>query len=76
MVNDCAPAVALTVPPGQVVVALGVGAIIKPLVELPQDVVPVPVEESVRETLSSWLELVLVNVIVKVEIPPGLTMFG
>jgi len=70
----CVPAfavsVGMTLPaPVQVVLALGVGAMMTPFVAEPGKI-------SVKVTLSSWLVFVLVRVIVKVDMPSGLTVVG
>ena len=63
------PGAAVTTPPVQVVLALGVGATISPLVG-------VPGKSSVMDALMSGEEFVFCKVIVNVEIPPGLTVGG
>src|SRR5271157_576201 len=65
----CVPVLAVTLPNGQVVEALGVGAITTPFVVLPGSV-------SVKATLSSWLVFELVREIVRVDIPFAATVGG
>src|SRR5215216_3219924 len=65
----CEPATASTVPPTQVVLALGVGATMIPFVAVPGN-------GSVTETFTNGEAFVFCNVIASVEMPPGLTAGG
>lgn len=63
------PAVALTVPPAHVVLALGLGATIIPSVRLPGN-------GSVTDTFTKGTVFVFCNMILSVDMPPGLTVGG
>ena len=65
----CDPGMAVTVPPVQVVLALGVGATIIPSVVEPG-------KSSVMEALINGEVFVLRRVMVNVDMPPGLTVGG
>ena len=69
MVIVWVPAVAVTDPPGHVVLALGVGAMTTPSVVLPGNT-------SVRDTLLTGEAFVFCSEIESVDIPPGMTVGG